>query len=567
MDYKEIIIYAIIAVIIVAAVLFVLSRGTMGGSYDIKVALYSLGQGAVYPYQTSHFAINITNNGNNEVSDMLLGFYVDGISVSSNSISIPAHQSIILYRNYTYKSSGNYSFQAVADSAHVLNVQNRSQMTGSLNSKILQPQTADVYSSIPNGNITATQEFTLSGLGAYSSVAVAKRYNISLFNQLFGPSQGVMLEVFENLASGVAYAKGAYVQYANNSTAYTVWLQGTVNASDIGTLLSSFVGSRTGQSGSITYTRISNTLSICDSYSNGWTKIVSYYNNSNSGTCIGFASKSFNSSESAFFNDSLVSNTNLTNYQTEFYYTNTTALGGILSYSNSSLSETRLFNNSVGLFATSAGQLPSSINGIDTTGNICYGLIYNNGSTHVCSVVVPTRNSSVSLPFELVKSTEVLPKYVISVYSLINSTLATVAHQNAANLINVLTKNTTSAVWTTGFENGCSITNQSSLVCAFLSFNYSGTAAYINLTNRYNSPIIISKINCALANGFPNTTINQTIPANKTAPIQLACYNLPITSTAPITQYNLNITYVVNGNTALANGFLNVTNEALSSYT
>lgn len=566
MEYKGIIVYALIAVIIVAAVLFVLSSSTLRGSYNVNVALYTTGQTAIYPYQTSHFVINVTNNGTTNINNMLLGFYLNGIAITTNTVSIPPHQSIILYRTYTYKSSGNYNFQAVADSGHLLDIKDRPQATGSFESEITQPQTADVYSSIPNGNITSTQEFTLSGLGAYSSVAVAKRYNITLFNQLFGPSQGVMLEVFQNLAAGVAYAKGAYVQYANNSTAYVVWLQGTVNTSNVNALLSSFVGSSTAQYNGITYTRISNTLSICDWYESGWTKLISYYNNSNKETCMGFAPMRFNSSEGAFFNNSLISKTNLTGYQSEFYYTNSTALGGILSYSNNSMSETRLFNNTVGLFATGVSELPNSINGIATGPNICYGLIYSNGSTHVCSVVVPTKNKSITLPFELVKSTEILPNYLVSVYSLVNSTLTTIAHDNAANLINVLTKNSISATWTTGFQNGCLIENLS-MSCKFLSFNYNSTTAYMNITNMFASAIKINKISCEYAPGFPNTTINQTIQANKTASLEFACHNLPIPSTAPITQYDLNITYVVNGSTRSAQGLLNVTNQALSSYT
>ena len=72
----------------------------------------------------------------------------------------------------------------------------------------------------------STQEFTLSGLGTYGGVALVGRYNITLFNQLFGPTQGVTTKIFQNLASRIVYAKGAYVQYANNSVAYAVWLQG-----------------------------------------------------------------------------------------------------------------------------------------------------------------------------------------------------------------------------------------------------------------------------------------------------------------------------------------------------
>lgn len=566
MDYREIIVYALIAAIIVAVVVFALSGSILNSSYNVSVALSGVGQSAAYPYQTSHFMITVANNGSSKVNNMLLGFYINGISISTNTVSIPPHQSITLYRNYTYKASGNYSFQAVADPGHLLNMPNRQQASSSLVSRISQPQTADVYTSIPNANITSTQEFTLSGMGAYSSVAVASRYNITLFNQLLGPAQGVMLKAFQNFAPGIAYAKGAYAQYANNSTAYVVWLQGTVNAPLINNLLSSFVGSSTARYGNITYTRTSNTISTCDWYESGWTKLISYYNNSRPGTCMNLALARFNSSEGAFIANSLISKTNFTDYQADFYYTDSTQLGSILAYSKNSLSATRLFNNTVGLFASSISELPRGINGISTSRNLCYGLIYNNKSTHVCSIVVPTRNSSVTQPFELVKSTEILPDYLVVVYSLVNSTLATIAHANAANLMGALTMNSTSAAWTTGFQNGCSMTN-SSIGCAFRKFNYSGGTAYVNMTNMYASPIMISAINCGIAPGFPNTAIGQTIAVNKTVPLSFTCYNLAVPSVAAINQYTLNVTYVINNSTRSASGFLNVTNQALSAYT
>ena len=116
MDTKEILVYVLIAAIIVVVVLFALGSSILGSSYNVNVALYPVGQSAIYPYQTSQFAINVTNNGS-KISNLLLGFYINGISISTNTLSIPAHQSVILYRNYTYTASGNYSFQAVADPA------------------------------------------------------------------------------------------------------------------------------------------------------------------------------------------------------------------------------------------------------------------------------------------------------------------------------------------------------------------------------------------------------------------------------------------------------------------
>ena len=86
MEYREITVYALVAVVIVVAVLVAMSGSILGGSYNVDVALRAAGQAAVYPYQTSHFVINVTNNGSSTVSGMLLGFYINGLAISTNTV-------------------------------------------------------------------------------------------------------------------------------------------------------------------------------------------------------------------------------------------------------------------------------------------------------------------------------------------------------------------------------------------------------------------------------------------------------------------------------------------------
>lgn len=566
MEAKETMIYIIIAAVIVIAVALAVGNSLLSNKYNVAVRLSTVGPSAVYPYQESHFLINVTNNGNNKINSVLLGFYLNGAAISTNTVSIPAHQSIILLRNYTYSESGNYSFQAVADPGRLLNIANRSMAQNTFNYDIMQPQLADVYSSIPNANIINTEQFTLSGLGEYSSSAVANRYNISTFNYLFSNSQNIILKIFDSMASSIAYSKGAYAQYANGSTAYVAWLQGTVSPTEINPLISSF-GSKTSLQHNITYSQLNGTSSICTWYSNGWTKLIYYYNASKGSGCAGLASTSFNSTEGVLLANALISNTSITNYQSNFYYTNTTQLGSIISYSRNSLTATRIFNNTLGLFATSIAQVPKGLN-VTLSNNTCYGLIYNNNSVHICSVIVPTRNFSVNFPFELVKTTEIQPNYIISEYSLLNSSLVTIAHANAARLIYLLTQNSTTAQWVTGFRSSCSMISPQ-FGCNFISFNYSSNLASINFTNKLGSSITISKINCAIAAGYPNATINQTIAQNGTAELSFQCHNIPVPETAAISTYTLNITYVSKGitNSTSTYGLLNITNQGLSQYT
>ncbi len=103
--------------------------------------------------------------------------------------------------------------------------------------------------------------------------------------------------------------------------------------------------------------------------------------------------------------------------------------------------------------------------------------------------------------------------------------------------------------------------------CKFSAFNYTNSTVSLNITNALPSKLLIKNISCELAPGFPTDAINQTIAANKTATLKFECYNLQIPSAAPINQYTLNMTYVVNNATSSIPGLLNVTNQALSSYT
>jgi len=84
-DYKELAIYAVIAVAVVVAVVFVVSSGLLSklfsSSYNVRVTLSQTGGSAtVYPYQTSQFTINVTNNGNAAIQNLLVGFYLPGSS-------------------------------------------------------------------------------------------------------------------------------------------------------------------------------------------------------------------------------------------------------------------------------------------------------------------------------------------------------------------------------------------------------------------------------------------------------------------------------------------------------
>lgn len=557
-DYKEMIVYLIIAIVVIVAVALFLGKDLLAPNYNVSVSLYGVGSNPTYPYQTSHFAINITNHGSSPISNLLLGFYLDGSQISTNSLSIPAGESIVLLRNYTYPSPGTYDFQAVADPGHVLEISNRNATQSSLSYNILQTETANPYSSMPNNNITATQSFTLSGTGLISSAAVASKYNITLFNQLFGPGGTLPLKIVEDLYGYVAYSNGAYATYSNKSAAYTNWLQGTVDPQLVNLVTSSFGIKTREESDNVSYSMLTNTTSMCVFYSKGWTKIISYYNNSNGTTCLNLSSNNYSSTESLVFINLLKNNSKLTHYQSGFIYNNSTTAGTVLDYSKNNLTVTNIFFNKYGLFLSSILQLNKTRN-VTAVNYTCNGLIYNSSNISVCSYIIPPSVGNVSETYGLVNSTYIVPHYIFSMYSLVNETDLTLAHDNAAHLMSSLDVNETPAEWQSAYKTTCTLENQS-IGCKFLSFSYTDNAT-LNITNHLYGPITLNQLNCEIAPGFKNATVNKTIAQNSTLELQTHCNLIAVPLSSEISSYNLIFNYTYRNSTHILLGFLNVSDQ------
>ncbi len=565
-NYKEIALYGAMAVVIIAIVLFVVSSLLQPSSYSVQVRLSQQTQNTtIYPYQTAQYQINITNTGHGPIKDMLVGFYLDGSSQSTNTISLPAGQSIILKRNYTYPTAGTYSFQAVADPSDLLNILNRSAAQSTLTTNITPAEIPNVFTSIPNTNISGIQSFALSGTGGLSTAAVAQRYNVSLVNRFFGPGENLSEKIFENVYPYTGNVYGAYAQYNDNTIAYTAWLQGTVNPQVVEFILSSFKDNLNHTSiGQFQVTKINKTTSMCVFYSSGWTKIISYYNNSKPGTCASIAAYTYNPTESNTIINLIKTNATITHFQSGLFYTNSTILGSSVYYSANSLTAINVFNNDFGLFIGSVQKLvaPRSSNSL-ASNSTCYGLIYSRGNTHVCTYLIPTRTGNYSLPFGLTNSTYLAQNYTIGIYSLVNNTQLVAAHNNAANLLNALGVNESSIPWGLQFMNSCVFAN-ASIGCTFRNFFRTNSTAQFNITNMFNSNIRVNQLNCELLPGFSNVTVNTIIPAGKSAEFTQLCNNVAIPTASALTNYLLIMNYTYRNSTKIVTGSFNVTNQGIS---
>ncbi|MGI0100763.1 MAG: CARDB domain-containing protein [Candidatus Micrarchaeaceae archaeon] len=564
-ELKEIAIYGLLAIIIVVAIILALGlSGFTSSAYSIRVKLSQEGTilQTIYPYQTSYYAINITNTGKRQITGMPVGFYLDGVPETENTISIPAGETVTLLRNYTYPSPGPYTFEAVADPGHIFNIADRNASQSSITTNVTEPELPNVYTSVPNANMTYTQSFALSGVGALEIAAVAGRYDITSISDMFGPYDSISTKVFENAYPFTANVYGAYSEYSDNSIAYAAWLQGTIDPAVIGAVVSSFgkdVNELSLPTGIIGYVNLGNSTSMCTFYSNGWTKIITYYNASNAGTCETVSTNSYTPTESNVLTNVVVNDTYLTHLQSGFFYTNSSVLGSSLAYSGMNATATNIFQNNYGLFISSIRKDNNAINISAIKNATCYGLIYNSSNLSVCSYLIPTSTGNYSLPYGLVNSSYITPNYTLNMYSLVNNTELIAAHDNAAHLLSRLGINSSFVEWQEAFGNSCSFSN-SSIGCKFLSMSQNGTASF-NITNKLPKPLRINTLNCEIEPGFENVSINMTIEPNSTTSISQPCSTIAVPTVEAQASYTLIMNYTYGNATMVTSGFLNVTNQ------
>ncbi|MEM0149355.1 MAG: hypothetical protein QXW10_00460, partial [Candidatus Micrarchaeaceae archaeon] len=451
---KEISFYIIIVVLAAIAIAEVI-HAIEPAQYSVSVSMKASPTSNLYPYNTTYFNITVMNSGSS-ISSMVVGLYENGSAVKVYKVSIPHGESVSMLANYTYTANGIYAFQAIADPAHLLSMANRAEAAANITVNVSTGASPNVYESVPNSNISSTSSFTFSMQGLRSISMLASVYNTSAFDA-FGPAENVLPLLFNDLYGYVAYANGATVIYENKSKANVLWLEGTISPAMVDSVLSTFsmphsTISREGVP--VSFWKANNSTSICVFYQQGWTKIISYYNDSSASTCADFAGSSYNASMSNTLIDALRQNKDLSAYQSKLIYENSTNTGSMLFYNKSSIKAMNLFQNSYGLFAgiISYNSMVSS--------DICYGMLYNQSNRSICSVYVLPKSGKAMASYGMINSTEASPSYSATLYSLTNQSLLIAAHESAAKLISSLNISN-SMKWVSIFNNTCSFANAS----------------------------------------------------------------------------------------------------------
>lgn len=560
LNTKSILVYFAIAVAVALGVAIALSLGT-SHSYSIAVTLFTntTPGSTVYPYQTSHFVVTVNNTGSAAITSMPFITYLNGNPLNTYKVTIPPHESGTIQFNYTYPYNGTYQFSAIADPAHVFQITDRASAQSSLELSVQGAQPVHVLSSISNSNVSRIAGFALTESATYIVPAFGLGYNLSMVNNMLGPAKSVMIRVLQDLSQTIASGSGATIAYQDNSVATSLWLNGTLGPGLVARIVNSFSIPQNAIKANGTpayYARVSNTTSMCFFYSQGWTKIVSYYNASTNSTCARIVATSHNDSQSQRLTSIYNTTPGLANLSRTFIYSNSIYLGQSLSSGGGNASISTVFSNPYGYFIASISHFsrPRTAKELNLT---CDGLVYNGSKANICAAYVyPTGNTG--LQVGLLNESEVTPNYTASLYSFVTQANLTLAHDNGLALISALNLSDTYK-WSSLFRNTCQMSN-TSLSCSALAFNHTTLGATIGLTNSLPKQVRVNSVSCSSDGSFHNQTVNQSIAPHSTASLNVTCHNIIVPVAEVETTYVLMVNYTYNSRPVHAYGLLNISN-------
>ena len=214
---KNLIFYVIIGIVIVAVAYVALSV-IVQGPYEMNLKLYSTNTTNLYPFNTTTFALVLNNTGSRDIKDMIVGFYLSGnpTPIKEYNVSIPAHQNAEVLLNYTYYYNGTYDFEAIADPAHLFNINHRNATQQAISIKVNSALAPAPFTSIPNNNIVSSTNFRFSGDGLPLISELAQVYNMSPMESLYSSNatlRNVVEAMLKDSYGSINSTFGAYAKY------------------------------------------------------------------------------------------------------------------------------------------------------------------------------------------------------------------------------------------------------------------------------------------------------------------------------------------------------------------
>ena len=581
---KEIALYAIIAIVVVAGVLVYFTYFS-NPPVGLRLSLVQTGALAstLYPYQQVTYTVTANNTGSSQINNLYVAVYVNNQQQSpySKYITLPKGTGAKYNITLIFSTNGTYDVQVVADPAKLLDIQNRSAAQSFVSVKVSPPQTPEVYTSIPNANITATQSFTLQKPALIPLLYITTGYNGTPMRNTLGFGDVLTTRIFENMLPSEVYIgkiNGAYAEYANGQRAYVAWIQGTINDTLLNTIVSSF-GSQPSQfsSGGLPayYSSINSTTSLCYYYEQGWTKLIEFDNASqaSSGSCKSVASQRFNASENAKFVSALKNNTIVSALTSAITYQNFTVSNS--SAVNRTDIGTSLFLNGKSFAALNMTAGPPGYFFSYATTNIpplniskpryCAGIPFFEQYESTCSEFVPPAKPATNSSAVLVNTTELNANYTMMLYSLVNTSTRFEAVLSGRQLF--FSSNFSSdgsKWWNSTFMNRCTFPSNVPLRCSVNYFLHTSAVTNLTLTGTSTAPVYVKSLGCYTPyTGATeiNYSVAKTLSLNQSASVDIFCKGIQPGFNFIFTPlYTLDLSYNQSGREVNATGTLNITN-------
>lgn len=496
---KEIYYWIVLIVIILAAALYV--RLNYNPPISISLNFSSSGSNTtIYQYQQDTLNLQVLNNGPT-VKGLPVGLSLNGNLTDIYNISLPTGKGTIIKITHTFGNPGSYNFTAETDPT---------KLYGNIN----QASTSITVTVLPPANATPQKMLPVNQTGFYASNMTILGYGISSYlNKNYSVSQTRLsnispLNLFMDrlFTIGGSYIENISVAGAeyNNGNGLSLWFDGYLKPSIIGVAAQAenlTVSNQTIGTQPISLIRLSPNVTTCSWYSSGWIKTFSWEGNE---TCAEILSK----------NPAGISENNTLKKLLPFQ-NNTVSLADFYANSNT-------WSRYGNLIVTGKDALAYYVLWNNFTENhTCYGLTDTFNSSSFCSVYMLQNTGSLG-NVSLIRTTEYLGKYNISIFSITNA--STNPFEQVSSNIGMIQKLKLPGDpinFTSGISNTCDFSEVVS--CGTPTFANSSIS--LNLTNIANQTIKINSIGCFMAGIGPGSSINKTLAVGASTLITTECYN------------------------------------------
>ena len=521
---REVYYWIVFAAIIIIVALYIRSYYQPSIALSVRLNTSGLPSGAFYEYQNLQIPIVITNTGGGVVKDMSIGVVINGNTTTVYSVTVPVGKVAVIPFNYTPKTSGKFTIEAVADPGKLYKISDRADAQQQINVTVVSPEPEAAYSLLNSNGILSEGYANTTGGALPASYFYFNNFSIGQFAFSNNTAlNNILYPAFDIAESYIHNVDFAYAHY-NGSSMYSIWISGFISpelikSAAIGkgiAVMNKSVGNY-----SVIYFDADKNTSVCTWYSGGWVKILAVNGNY---SCLGELVDTtgkltgpIHASVGNYFRNI----TSFANYT--FIIGNKVANAELVPLDNESISYVFIGTNDV----------PPS--------DLCYGLIATVNGMSFCDVYYSQTHGTEGTALGI--TTAFVGNTVVSAYSLMNTTMLENESRMSVDLIRSLNITGNYLAFTSGLQNSCVF--DFNLTCS--SVGFSNSTVDLTLVNEYNSIIDISKIGCTLSGAGVSYWVNKTLAPKGNASVTVPCLSdgKPINETLVSFDLSLSVNYTL----------------------